>query len=224
MGIISIEKADRLYWLGRYTERVFTTIRFFFDAYDEMIDADDVAYVNYCSRLNIPDVYGSKSVFCRNYLFDENDPNSVYSNLLRAYDNAAMVRDELSTVTLSYLELSINLMRNYGSSGRPVYDFQSIIDYLYAFWGALDDCVEDEECRNIIKLGKYQERLDLYMRFDYSAGIIQREFARMVNRLRHVRIHYDQEKLSELASYIERGEGWRDYFHEAVACLCDIII
>ena len=30
MGIISIEKADHLYWLGRYTERVYTILRVFF--------------------------------------------------------------------------------------------------------------------------------------------------------------------------------------------------
>lgn len=224
MGIISVEKADRLYWLGRYTERVFTTIKFFFDTYDEMIDADEVAYINYCKRLNIPDVYGSKAAFSRNYLFDENDPNSVYSNLLRAYDNAIMVRDELGTVTLSYLELSINLMRKYGSSGRPVYDFQPIIDFLYAFWGAMDDCMEDEECRNIVKVGRYQERLDLYMRFNYPVRYIHREFARMVNRLQHVRMHYDEGKLAEFASYIEEGDKWKECFYEAINCLGDIII
>ena len=32
MGIISVEQASRLYWLGRYTERVYTTIRMFLKA------------------------------------------------------------------------------------------------------------------------------------------------------------------------------------------------
>ena len=44
MGIISIEKADRLFWLGRYAERVLTTLVAFFDFYDEMIDGDEKAY------------------------------------------------------------------------------------------------------------------------------------------------------------------------------------
>ena len=35
MGIISIEKADHLYWLGRYAERVYTTLRVFFHIYDQ---------------------------------------------------------------------------------------------------------------------------------------------------------------------------------------------
>ena len=44
MGIISIEKADHLFWLGRYTERVFTTLRMFFKYFDEMLDMDNRAY------------------------------------------------------------------------------------------------------------------------------------------------------------------------------------
>ena len=38
MGIISMEKVDHLYWLGRYTERVYTTLRVFFHIYDKMIE------------------------------------------------------------------------------------------------------------------------------------------------------------------------------------------
>ncbi|WP_243159453.1 alpha-E domain-containing protein [Clostridium sp. SM-530-WT-3G] len=34
MGIISIEQSDRLYWLGRYTERVYTTLRIFSKSFD----------------------------------------------------------------------------------------------------------------------------------------------------------------------------------------------
>lgn len=38
MGIISMEKVDHLYWFGRYTERVYTTLRMFFHIYDKMIE------------------------------------------------------------------------------------------------------------------------------------------------------------------------------------------
>ena len=60
MGIISLEKINHLYWLGRYTERVFTTIKSFEGYYDRMIDQDETAYQDFCRRLNIPDIYGSK--------------------------------------------------------------------------------------------------------------------------------------------------------------------
>ena len=84
--------------------------------------------------------------------------------------------------------------------------------------------MEDEECRNIIKVGRYQERLDLDMRFNYPVSTIHRDFARLVNRLQHVRMHYDEEKLTEFASYIEKGDIWRENFNEAMDCLCNIIL
>ena len=42
MGIISLEKQDHLFWLGRYCERVYTTIRTFLLSYDKMLDNDDM--------------------------------------------------------------------------------------------------------------------------------------------------------------------------------------
>ena len=48
MGIISINNADHLFWLGRYTERVYTTIRLFSDSYDSMIDHCLNDYEDFC--------------------------------------------------------------------------------------------------------------------------------------------------------------------------------
>ena len=56
MDIISLEKSNHLYWLGRYSERAFTTIRTFMDAYDTMPDNDAEAYKQICAKLSIPDV------------------------------------------------------------------------------------------------------------------------------------------------------------------------
>ena len=38
MGIISLEQKDRLLWLGRYTERVYTTLKLYSYTYDALID------------------------------------------------------------------------------------------------------------------------------------------------------------------------------------------
>ena len=50
MGIISVEKASNLYWLGRYSERVYTTLRKFFVNYDSMIDVEEDSYINYAKK------------------------------------------------------------------------------------------------------------------------------------------------------------------------------
>ena len=82
MGIISVEQASRLYWLGRYTERVYTTIRMFFDSYDRMIDEEKESYITFCSSIDIPNIYESKEDFLKRYPFDETNQDSIISNLL----------------------------------------------------------------------------------------------------------------------------------------------
>ena len=51
MGAISVEKMDHLFWLGRYTDRVYTTVRLFFQIYDNMIEQPEGIYEKYCERM-----------------------------------------------------------------------------------------------------------------------------------------------------------------------------
>ncbi len=81
MGIISVEQADRLYWLGRYTERVYTTLRMFCQSFDVMIDELGDSYREFCKKLDIPDSYGDKAAFLKQYPFDCENPDSIISNL-----------------------------------------------------------------------------------------------------------------------------------------------
>ena len=60
MGIISIKSTDNLFWLGRYVERVFTTLRVFSEYYDKMIDKDENAYIDFCNKLGIENTYSYK--------------------------------------------------------------------------------------------------------------------------------------------------------------------
>ena len=57
MGIVSVEKVNHLFWLGRYTERVFTTLKTFDRYFDVMLDQEPDIYQKFCRRLAIPDIY-----------------------------------------------------------------------------------------------------------------------------------------------------------------------
>ena len=83
MGIISIENSDRLFWLGRYSERVYTSARLFAASFDKMIDVDMGQYSIFCERLAIPNIYGSREDFCGRYISDETDPNSIVHTACR---------------------------------------------------------------------------------------------------------------------------------------------
>ena len=91
MDFISIEKGENLFWLGRYVERVYRTLNYLEGLYDVLIDTDETAYKEFCAALNIPDVYEDASDFMTSYFFDELNPDSVYSNLSRAYDDGILL-------------------------------------------------------------------------------------------------------------------------------------
>ncbi len=219
MGIISLEKADHLFWLGRYTERVFTTLNTFFKYFDQMLDKDENAYKRFCESISIPDIYKDQEDFIQTYVFSDLDPNSIYSNMVRALDNAVVLRDELSSATLSYIQMALDCIEKGRDSGAILYDLQPVLDYLFAFWGCLDDNVEDEECRNLVKCGKYLERLDLYMRMDYPYKYIEKEYSKFLNRVHKIRIGYSRIELEHLSEILALKENWKDRYYEALNAL-----
>ncbi|MBR1458667.1 MAG: alpha-E domain-containing protein [Oscillospiraceae bacterium] len=62
MGTISLEHSDRLYWLGRYTERVFSTLEALGALYDRLIDSAE-GYQDYLQAFGLADTYGDKTAF-----------------------------------------------------------------------------------------------------------------------------------------------------------------
>ena len=197
MGIISVENADHLYWLGRYTERVYTTIRVFFHIFDEMIEAPEGVYVEYCKKLGIPNIYTSNRQFVGSYLFDE----------------------EMSSNVLSYIQLALNTLEACSKTTAPLLELQQVLDYLLAFWGCADDYVEDEDCRNLLKCGKYVERLDLCIRLDYHKKDLEKEYRKLTNRLGRINLSYNEENLARLGQLITRGMEQAKDRQEALGCL-----
>lgn len=203
MGIISVENLDRLYWLGRYSERVYTSARLFATSFDRMIDMDLENYAEFCSQLDIPNIYHSREDFCERYIIDEQDPNSIYSNLMRAYDNAVELRNEIGSEPITYIQLAVYDMKRSRIVNAPIIGLQKVVDDILAFWGIVDDMIESENLRNIIKVGKRIERLDLYGRLQVERTSIVREVHRLAGRIQRTSLHYDTGKIEELQSLIE---------------------
>ena len=203
MGIISLEHMNELYWLGRYTERVYTTLRLYFNSFDAMIDITLDHYKKFCESIEIPDIYGSAEEFRRRYPFDETDVNSILSNLNRAYDNAIILREEIGSETLSYIQLAVYDMQKAKVSGAPLIQLQSVADNILAFWGIADDSIDSEQVRNIIKAGKRIERIDLYARLKISRKELLREIHRLIPRIAKCGIHYDRKKLVEMEELVK---------------------
>ena len=202
MGIISVEQVDHLYWLGRYTERVYTTLKIYSESFDRMIDESEDSYQKYCDSLDIPNIYESKEDFLKRYPFDISVPDSIISNLNRAYDNAIVLRETIGSEALSYIQLSIYAMNNASVSDAPLIDLQQIMDDLLSFWGLVDDQIDSDQIRNIIKAGKRIERIDLYARLEVEKTRLVREVRRMIPRVLRSGMKYDDMSLSRVSTLI----------------------
>lgn len=206
MGIISVGQTNRLLWLGRYSERVYTTLRLYSNSFDTMIDEIADSYAEFCKMVDIPDIYGSKEVFREKYPFDEENPDSILSNLNRAYDNAIVLREEIDSEALSYIQLAIYDMNKARISRAPLIEMQRVIDNILAFWGIVDDSIDSEQVRNIIKTGKRIERIDLYARLGIERKELVREINRLVPRIARSGMEYWEDKINVLKELVAEPE------------------
>lgn len=206
MGIISVEQADHLYWLGRYTERVYTTLNIFSKSFDTLIDGLVDSYVKFCEDIDIPNIYADKDDFIKNYPFNAENPDSIISNLNRAYDNAITLRESIGSETLAYIQLAIYEMNRAANSKSPMIELQKVNDNLLAFYGTVDDQIDSENVRNIIKAGKRIERIDMYARLGVSKKELIREVHRMIPRVERSGLEYDVNKLSNIKALVEADE------------------
>lgn len=202
MGIISVEQADNLYWLGRYTERVYTTIRLYFQSFDTMIDELSESYPQYCQMVDIPNIYSDKEDFMKRYPFDSDNPDSIISTLNRVYDNAIVLRDSIGSEGLSYIQLAIYAMNKAKVSASPLIEMQKVIDNILSFWGIADDQIDSIQVRNIIKAGKRIERVDMYARLGVDRNELIREVYRMIPRVEKSGRAYDIDAINTLKASV----------------------
>jgi uncharacterized alpha-E superfamily protein len=180
---VSSAKASRLYWLGRYAERVYLTLHMLRKHFDLMIDEDKHAYITFCTKMGIENKYTSADDFTKRYLFDCSNPESVINMLDRVKDNAMMLREEIMTETLCYIELSIAHMNKPEVQSAGIEGLQRITDYMLAFWGSIDERIVDNQIRHSIKFGKFVESLDLHIRFDYQFNRVEGIFNRLLHTI-----------------------------------------
>jgi uncharacterized alpha-E superfamily protein len=186
MGIISIEHSSNLYWLGRYTERVYTTLDTFFDYYDIMLDKGKNSYMDFLSKLSIEDKYGDYENFIRGFLYSRTDSFTVSSTFRLAHENGLVVRNTIGSESLAYIELAANTFNSTCNAKNLRLALMPVMDYLLAFWGSIDDKLATGEAGIIIKCGKLAERLDLYFRFSYEHKLINSEYEKLCHIISRV--------------------------------------
>lgn len=175
-------KANRLFWLGRYVERVYMTLHLLRRVYDKMIDGEPTDYKAFWLKLDMTDSYASNGEFTLGMMYDEENPGSVLSSLNRAMDNAIMLREDIKSETMSYIEMSIALMKKYRSEAMPnVTNLQPITDWMLALRGSVAQRVETPKVLSIIAIGQLVEKIDIMLRFCYCYDRIATQYYMLKN-------------------------------------------
>jgi len=217
MGIISVEHSSNLYWLGRYVERVYTTLGIFFDYCDVMLDKNKDSYRAFLEKLEIDDRYGDYESFIQGFLYGP-EPFTISSAFRRAHDNALVTRNVIGSESLAYLELAASTFHSSRNAKNLRLEFMPVKDYLLAYWGNIDDNLMAGEAGTIIRCGKIVERMDLYFRFSYDSKFINDEFDKLchIKGRVHRRNFCNNKHLTVLVEVLAKKDSYKE-------CLPDVL-
>lgn len=170
-------KANRLYWLGRYEERVYMTLHLLRQCYDRMIDGDTADYEEFWQKLDASGSYSSPDEFRLGMLYDTKNPNSIISEINFAKDNAILLREDITSETLSFIEMSIAHMNKCKAEVETnITTLQPITDWSLAFWGSVFQRLYNPKIISLIVIGRNVEYMDMLIRFGYPFDRIRQSY------------------------------------------------
>ena len=127
---------------------------------DKMIDGAPADYESFWKKLDMTDSYATTGEFTLGMMYDEQNPGSVLSSLNRAMDNAIMLREDIKSETMSYIEMSISLMKKYRSEAMSnVTNLQPVTDWMLAFGGSASQRIESSKVLSLISIGQKVEKM-----------------------------------------------------------------
>ena len=227
-NIISAAKANRLYWLGRYEERVYLTLHLLRKCYDKMIDGTPEDYETFWQKLDICNNYLTTDTFTQGMMFDEDNPASIISALLRAQDNAILLREDITSETLSYIEMAVALMRRTkNEKDVNITMLQPVTDWALAFWGSAQQRVHNLKALVLMFVGRRVENIDMHIRFGYPFERIMTCFSLLMKYLNDYPDFYDEHIMKNIQNMMtpERYDnGGEEYRAELLKYLNQIIL
>lgn len=201
--LISEWNANSLFWLGRYVQRVYLTLHLLRKCYDRMIDGSRSEYDDFWKILDADKIYERASEFREGMMYDESNAGSVYSSLQKAMDNAMLLRQDISSETLSYLEMSVAKLKKCKEAGMEnITDLQQITDWSMAFWGSAEQKMSNHKMLNLMLLGRNVENMDMLLRFNYSPARIAQAFESIEKCTTGIRHLIDEDNEAQLKQLV----------------------
>lgn len=175
--LITSNVATSLYWLGRYIERIETTLYQVITAYDNVIDVDKEAGAKLYKSFGIELSYTNALEFLDVALTGDHSANMITLSGF-ARENAIISRNHLNNPSFGEIialhSLFQNTTKNHVQIDYKLIDnAQSLISEI---WGEFAKREHKQNNDYFVKLGKLVEEADLYFRFhkqdEYSETIV----------------------------------------------------
>ncbi|MFI3304377.1 MAG: alpha-E domain-containing protein [Rikenellaceae bacterium] len=178
-NVITADKANRLFWLGRYAERVYMSMHLLRYYYDKVIDGDIANLKEYynCLGVNTIGQDEESEAFQISQLYDHSNICSIASSIDGANDNCIFLRRDIKSESLSYIQMARTVIDEHRANNeKNITLLQPVTDYMLAFFGSIDERVFDERIRNFLKVGRFVENIDLHIRFHYPFFRVEEVF------------------------------------------------
>ncbi|MFR9503876.1 MAG: alpha-E domain-containing protein [Rikenellaceae bacterium] len=203
-NVITADKANRLFWLGRYAERVYISLHLLRRYYDKAIDGNMSDLNEYYRCLGGYGAYGDDEESKLAQLYDKENNFSIITSLDRANDNAIVLRHDITSESLSYIQMSQVLLDDCASVGENnITLLQPITDYMLAFFGSVDERVFNKRIRKYLKIGKMIENLDLHVRFNYPFFRIEEVYDTLKTYIKQIDVEVNESSLARLDEMIQ---------------------
>ena len=214
--VITADKANRLYWLGRYAERVYLSLHLLRRYYDRVLDGDIKNLKEYYKCLGL----GQETLhreFQLSQLYDLDNICSIATSLALAVDNGVVLRRDITSESLSYIQMSQTLLEECRSANeKNITHLQPITDYMLAFFGSVDERVFETRIRKFLKIGKLIENIDMHIRFDYPFFRIDEAWQTLKEDITTISVAVDTKSIERLddllceQSYDEQSAGYKE--------------
>ncbi|MFI3227758.1 MAG: alpha-E domain-containing protein [Clostridia bacterium] len=212
MGTVTLNKHNRLFWLGRYAERVYQGVETIHKIQDQAIDGEPINLEEISKKMGVSNKFESVEDFCIRMCFDRKIPESILCAADAMLGNGMVLREILGSQTLSYLQMAVSALESASNSSSPAVQFQWVLDDIMAFRGSYAEFIESEEIRNTIKSGASIERISSMIRLNFDQKLLKKEIHKLMNRLYKTNVKHSDESLDAIKEFAFNEEESFDSF------------
>ncbi len=210
MDTVSLSKNNRLFWLGRYAERVYRGVVTIHTVQDQLLDGESVELDKLRCQLDMEVQFATVEEFFIRYAYDRTLPESIMSSMDCMLGNGMVLREVLGSQTLSYLQMAQSALEAAEQSKSCGVQLQWVLDDIMAFRGSYGEYIVSEAIRNTIRCGASVERISSMLRFGGADKELVQESQKLINRLYKTALTYDEGRLKNIETFAFNAEGEGD--------------